>query len=84
MAKEAWAFCGTTGGYAGGCRCEHCRAAEAAYKRRLRASYADRELPEVPHGRNRYWNYGCRCEVCKADSAAAARESYARRRAAAV
>jgi hypothetical protein len=53
-------------GYARGCKCAPCRAANSADRTRLRRDRAQRQAPEnVPHGYSRYINWSCRCEVCK-------------------
>lgn len=53
-----------------GCRCDICRAAATAYRRKRTAERrlllaADPTL--VPHGRaSTYGNWGCRCDPCRA------------------
>jgi hypothetical protein len=59
---------GTRSMYVNGkCRCENCKAANAAWQKNIRARRAlDRELFKVEHGTlNAYTNYGCRCPACK-------------------
>lgn len=47
------------------CRCEACRAANAAYHQQLRMSRNPKDAKE--HGTlSTYVNYRCRCEVCSA------------------
>lgn len=58
---------GTYNGYSNyDCRCDECRAANAAYQRRADARRAATGLPEGDprHGENGYTNYGCRCSTC--------------------
>lgn len=64
---------GTTTGYKHGCRCEHCRAASAAAKRRYRAGEGPGRTPSgiQTHGLHGYLRHRCRCEVCRAANAAA-------------
>lgn len=64
---------GTTTGYnTHGCRCDQCRAANAAYSRSLaarkRAGEPVRECSRAPitHGTTRGYNRGCRCDDCRA------------------
>lgn len=51
---------GTYSRYTAGCRCEFCRAANAAHQRTLKG-----RTPPT-HGYSGYRNYGCRCEICTA------------------
>lgn len=58
-----------------GCRCEGCRAGQAASQARLRVKYRTRreDFP-IPHGTdNGYTNYRCKCDQCRAAHTAAAR-----------
>ena len=50
--------------YRRGCRCEGCRAANAARHRKLRADRRSRGATPNVHGSTGYSNYGCRCDVC--------------------
>lgn len=50
---------GTRARYHRGCRCDQCRAANAAYDRELRARAG---LPV--HGKRGTYTSGCRCEPC--------------------
>lgn len=53
-------------GYARGCRCDRCRAANTAKHMSLRAERA-RRAEDAPHGTpGGYGNWGCRCEECVA------------------
>ena len=58
---------GTRTRYVGGCRCDECRAANAA-QQQLTNSRMRRELEAgaaVDHGNpSTYINHGCRCEYC--------------------
>jgi hypothetical protein len=55
---------GTITAYSYGCRCDHCKAANAEYRSRGREKRRGAEPPG--HGtENAYSNYGCRCEECK-------------------
>lgn len=47
----------------GGCRCDECRAAWAAYNANLRTRLATRKPPR--HNDSAYHNYACRCWRCK-------------------
>ena len=67
-----------------GCKCDVCRAANAARGRRAKddrlARVAAGEI-EIPHGRGGYTNYGCKCDVCtKANSTACRNYRRARKR----
>lgn len=64
---------GTVGRYDDGCRCQPCKDANAARKRRgQKAQYALRDVQDgviinkrAKHGTlNGYQYYGCRCEEC--------------------
>lgn len=58
---------GSRSGYRySGCRCDDCRAWNAANVRRSRLRRVSRGIPPgAKHGdRNLYVNYGCRCEAC--------------------
>jgi len=58
------------GGYGRGCKCGTCRAAKAAYHRKMRAEAIAKAAPGVAvegvkHGtRGAYREKGCRCEAC--------------------
>lgn len=56
---------GTRARYCRGCRCEQCRAANAAYDRALRARAG---LPA--HGKRSTYTQGCRCDECRAANTA--------------
>jgi len=47
------ASCGTRNGYATGCRCTECKAAQARYQREYRARKRGVDLPTRPPGRPR-------------------------------
>ena len=50
-------------GYKRGCRCDECRAGNAAWMREYR--YRERAIPDGAHGRaSTYVNYRCRCALC--------------------
>lgn len=51
---------GTRSNYRNGCRCDQCRAANAAYDRERRARAG---LPN--HGKRSTYIAGCRCDACK-------------------
>ena len=56
------------------CRCDPCKAANAANQRRYRAEKKKQEVPPEVHGTdNGYTNYGCREACCRAAHAAARR-----------
>jgi hypothetical protein len=64
----------------GGCRCDECRAAAAAYQRRRVEQRRNDEKPQHVHGtENGYVNYACRCDECREAWAAIVREQRARR-----
>ena len=67
------------------CRCEECRAVNAAYqaaKVQQRARLLAVGLITVKHGtENAYGNYGCRCEECRDARAATSRRYRAARKA---
>ena len=77
-------------GYTGGCRCDTCRAAKAAYMRGRRGAArreGARDLAEtgerrtvqwISHGTTGYYEYGCRCERCLGEKAAHERRRYPR------
>ena len=52
------------------CRCDECKAANAAQKRAWKQRAAQKPPEEIPHGRYGYVNYDCRCEVCTAANTA--------------
>lgn len=57
---------GTMSRYWLGCRCDRCRAANAARCRALRAKRMSKPIPnDVPHGLSTATNYGCKCAVCR-------------------
>lgn len=58
--------CGTTGSYRRGCRCDVCRAANAAAAAERRARRLEQGMPADAHGMpSGYTFWGCRCKVCK-------------------
>lgn len=65
--------------YRRGCRCEDCRAANAAYTKQLREG-RQKQLSTTPiaHGADGYTNWGCRCEACRRAHAVQVRPSTAR------
>lgn len=76
---------GTFGGYNNhGCRCDRCRAANAAEFARSKAARADRLRMDptlAPHGvASTYGNWGCRCRPCTEANAVKKREQYGRSR----
>ena len=56
-----------------GCRCDVCRAANAAWarerRRRRRELLSDGAVAPQPHGISTYINWGCRCDECCAAQA---------------
>lgn len=53
-------------GYARGCRCPTCKAANAAYQAAMRKHRRAVGPPSnVQHGASCYSNWGCRCDICK-------------------
>jgi hypothetical protein len=46
-----------------GCRCEECRATQAAYNRRNRATRLD--TGSLSHGTRSAYDAGCRCDECR-------------------
>lgn len=68
---------GQTGYTYYGCKCDVCRAANAARCRRAKEDRLARVAAgeaEIPHGRGGYTNYGCHCEVCTQANSAACRK----------
>ena len=58
---------GQTGYTYYGCKCDVCRAANAArcrHQQEQRHARAVQDPSLVPHGRGGYTNWGCRCQVC--------------------
>lgn len=65
-----------------GCRCDQCKAANAARVRRRSHERDASTLPPEAHGKyTTYTNWRCRCEKCKIAGAAANAAAYARRKA---
>jgi hypothetical protein len=61
----------------GGCRCDICRAAAAAYQRKWRRRVRGKVPVEVPHGlASTQQNYGCPCPSCRAAAAEVRRRTY--------
>jgi hypothetical protein len=66
------------------CRCDECRAANAAYKRRHKAAQALSPIPADIHGSiNAYVNRDCHCQPCRNAWSAYMRAYRTRKRAAA-
>ncbi|MEV4246996.1 hypothetical protein AB0J63_26730 [Streptosporangium canum] len=64
---------GSFSAYLGGCRCNACRAANAAVRQRdrQRAKADPRRADRAGHGKDStYKNHGCRCDACRAAHAA--------------
>ncbi|UQN30681.1 hypothetical protein [Brachybacterium kimchii] len=57
---------GTRSHYRAGCRCDDCRAANAAYDRAYRAGHRE-------HGTRAAYTRGCRCDACRSANAEAHR-----------
>lgn len=53
------------GYFVDGCRCDPCKAAAAAYTRKIRARRKGQCPPEAHGTRHGYAHYGCRCDPCK-------------------
>jgi hypothetical protein len=77
---------GTQNGYCNhGCRCQRCRASNAAYQqgaRQRRQDFIDAgRVPDHVHGtENGYGNYRCRCDPCTKAHAENAKAIYHRRK----
>jgi hypothetical protein len=56
---------GTVSRYRYGCRCDECKAANAAQARRLRAASRERGFAGLTHGRRSTYDAGCRCVACR-------------------
>lgn len=76
-----------TGGYASGCRCQVCRDATAAYRRRKRAEDAPAKTPRpepeplatvTNHGTDSGYTQGCRAACCRAAMSQAQKRRRAR------
>lgn len=59
---------GTINGYGNlACRCDACKAANAAYQRKLRLERHGRPIPDHVHGtENGYARWYCKCDACRA------------------
>lgn len=71
---------GTTSAYARGCRCDACRAAQAAYMREYRHRNGSRPFRQWQHGSVTGYQKGCRCEPCKGAHSDYQRQYRSRRR----
>ncbi len=74
MIVDSWTH-GRSAYVSRGCRCERCRADNAAYTRELRQRLHQRPLPrDLVHGCGAYANWGCRCRTCRDANAAHVRQ----------
>ena len=63
-----------------GCRCDECRAANAARFARRKAE-RDMRMSDFEHGSSGYVNWGCRCDVCAEAHSEVMAANYASRKA---
>lgn len=69
-----------TGRYRKGCRCDDCRAHNAARCQKLQRARCERS-EQAPHGTvGAYTNWGCRCEPCTSAHNARCRAYYQSRK----